>query len=106
MALITYIAHDGTSCEVDVPSGHSVMEGAIQNSVDGIVAECGGNCVCATCSIMVAEAWRDRLPAMDETEDAMLEMADKQAPGIRLACQIEVSDALDGLVVHMPESQN
>jgi 2Fe-2S ferredoxin len=82
------------------------METAIQNGVDGIVAECGGNCQCATCHVYVEETWLARLPKMQDDEDAMLgSTAAERKPNSRLSCQIRVTDALDGLVVHTPPTQ-
>lgn len=105
MALITYIAHDGTATQVEVEIGSTVMQGAIDNSVDGIIAECGGACSCATCHCYVDEAWLDKVGEPGELEKEMIEFALDPQPNSRLSCQIEVTDALDGLVVRLPESQ-
>lgn len=106
MAKITYISHDGEERQVDVKDGWSVMEGAIHNDVEGIEAECGGCCSCATCHVYVEEDWLDKLPEPDDIEQEMLEStADERKPNSRLSCQIKVSPALDGLVVHTPEHQ-
>ena len=105
MATITYVEFDGTPHQVAVESGWSVMEGAVKNGIPGIDAECGGACACATCTVFVDEAWRDRLEPPSDMEEGMLEVAERTDPAARLACQIAVSDALDGLVVRMPESQ-
>ena len=75
MPKITYITPDGTRNEVDVENGYSVMEGAINNNIDGIVAECGGACACATCHSYIDEAWLDKMPTMDDMEDSMLDAA-------------------------------
>ncbi len=104
MARITYITRDGTQHEVDVENGYSVMEGAINNNIEGIVAECGGACACATCHGYVDEAWLEKLPAMDDMEDSMLDAAYGRRPNSRLTCQLEVSDDLDGLVVQVGEN--
>ncbi len=104
MARITYITTDGTRHDVDVENGYSVMEGAINNNIRGIVAECGGACACATCHSYIDEAWLDRIPNMDDMEDSMLDAAFERKENSRLTCQIEVSDALDGLVVHVAEN--
>ncbi len=104
MARITYITTDGTRHDVDVENGYSVMEGAINNNIQGIVAECGGACACATCHSYIDEAWLDRIPNMDDMEDSMLDAAFERKENSRLTCQIEVSDALDGLVVHVAEN--
>lgn len=105
MATITYVEFDGTEHRIDVETGYSVMEGAVKNGVPGIDAECGGACACATCTVFIGEAWRDRLPAPDDMEEGMLEFAERTDPGARLACQIKVDDVLNGLVVRMPENQ-
>ena len=106
MAKITYIEHNGTEHVVDVANGLTVMEGARDNGIPGIEADCGGACACSTCHVYVDEAWVEKLPAKDPMEEDMLEFA--YEPGetrSRLTCQIKVSDALDGLKVKMPERQ-
>jgi len=104
MPKIIYVTHDGNRHEVDVEKGYSVMEGAINNDIDGIVAECGGACACATCHSYVDDAWLDKLAAMDDMEDSMLDAAFERKANSRLTCQIEVSDELDGLVIHVAEN--
>ena len=105
MPSVTYIDHEGNSFEVQVESGCSVMQGATENLIEGIVAECGGCCSCATCHCYVDEAWLDRLEAPSDVERDMLELAVEPRPNSRLSCQITLTDALDGLVVRLPESQ-
>lgn len=106
MAWVTYIEHSGTRHSVEVPEGDSVMQGAISNLIDGIVAECGGGLACATCHCYVDDAWIDRLAAPSEMEKQMLQsVASEPRPGSRLSCQITVDNTLDGLVVRLPESQ-
>ena len=105
MAEITYVEFSGTKRTVDVASGVSVMQGAVNHNVQGIIAECGGGCSCATCHVYVDEAWMDKAGKKSEAEGDMLEAVVDQRPNSRLACQIEVNDALDGLVVHMPARQ-
>jgi 2Fe-2S ferredoxin len=105
MPKITYIEHDGTEHVIDVRPGLSVMEGAVKNNVPGIDAECGGSCSCATCHVYVDDAWRARLGDKTLVEASMLEFAENVAENSRLSCQIKVADALDGLVVRMPQSQ-
>lgn len=105
MAKITYVEFNGTPHEVEVPSGLSVMEGAIDNNVPGIEAECGGACSCATCHVYVDPAWVAATGTADRLEQDMLECAMDLQETSRLSCQIEVSDDLDGLVVRMPELQ-
>lgn len=106
MALVTYVQHDGARHEIDVPVGDSVMQGAINNMVEGIVAECGGGLACATCHCYVDEAWMDKVGQPSTTEAEMLEAAAAEVkPTSRLSCQITVSDELAGLVVYLPETQ-
>ena len=106
MARITYIEHNGTKHEVDVPTGLTVMEGACDNNIPGIEADCGGACACSTCHVYVDPAWVDKLPKRDAMEEDMLDFAwEPDATRSRLTCQLKVSEALDGLVVQMPEKQ-
>jgi len=107
MAKITYIEPGGTEVVLDVPDGWSVMMGATSNGVDGIEAECGGSCACATCHCYVDEAWLDKLPPAAENELGMLEnVVAERKPNSRLSCQIKVSPELDGLVVRLPDAQS
>lgn len=106
MAKITYIEHSGTEHVIDVPNGLTVMEGARDNNVPGIEADCGGACACSTCHAYIPEDWFEKLPAIEAMEEDMLDFAYEPEPGkSRLTCQIKVSDALDGLVVQLPEKQ-
>lgn len=105
MPLVTYISHDGAINEIEVPAGNSVMQGAVDNMLDGIIAECGGSCSCATCHCYVDEAWLDKVPPASEMEKDMLECVLEPKDNSRLSCQIQLSDELDGLVVRLPESQ-
>ncbi len=106
MAKITYIEHNGTSHDVEVANGLTVMEGARDNGIPGIEADCGGACACSTCHVYVDAAWVEKLPAMDDMEEDMLDFAFEPDPArSRLTCQIKVSDEIDGLIVHMPEKQ-
>jgi len=106
MPNITYIDNDGTEHNIDVPEGNTVMEGAVHNDIDGIEAECGGSCACATCHVYVDSAWLAKLPEMDPTENDMLECTvSPREDNSRLSCQIKVTEALDGLVVRLPETQ-
>ena len=104
MPKINYRLIDGGVAELEVDNGYSVMEGAVNAGIDGIVAECGGACACATCHAYIDEAWLDKLPAMDDMEDAMLDAAYERRDNSRLTCQIEVSDELDGLIVTVAEN--
>jgi 2Fe-2S ferredoxin len=106
MPQITYISHAGDARTVNVTEGDSVMEGGVQNGIDGIVAACGGNCQCATCHVYVEEKWLAQLPAIDADEEAMLEStAAPRKPNSRLSCQLKATAKLEGLVVTSPEVQ-
>lgn len=106
MAKITYIEHGGARHEVEVASGLTVMEGARDNGIPGIEADCGGACACSTCHVYVDPAWVDKLPPKQDMEEDMLDFAHEPDPArSRLTCQLKVTDALDGLVVQMPERQ-
>ncbi|GGD35598.1 2Fe-2S iron-sulfur cluster-binding protein [Sinisalibacter lacisalsi] len=106
MAKITYIEHNGTEHVVEVANGLTVMEGARDNGVPGIEADCGGACACSTCHVYVAEDWVEKLPAREAMEADMLDFAWEPDPvRSRLTCQIQVTDAIDGLVVNLPEKQ-
>ena len=105
MPKITYIAFDGTETMVEAKEGMSVMQTAVNNGVDGIVAECGGACSCATCHVYVDEGWFDKLPEALAMEKEMLDFVMSPQPTSRLSCQIKVTAELDGLVVNTPESQ-
>ncbi|MBB5744762.1 2Fe-2S iron-sulfur cluster-binding protein [Brevundimonas variabilis] len=106
MAKVTYIEHDGKEHTVDVKPGLSVMEGAIRNNVPGIDADCGGACACATCHVYVDPDWVAVAGKPSAMEESMLDFAETVEPNSRLSCQIRVSDALDGLIVRLPQSQH
>lgn len=106
MARIVFEEPNGNEHAVDIASGLSIMEGAVRASVVGIDADCGGACSCATCMVYVSAEWRDRLPAPDSTEQAMLEFCPHVDQSSRLSCQIKVADALDGLRLKVPPSQH
>ena len=106
MAKITYIEHNGTEHTVEVANGLTVMEGARDNNIPGIEADCGGACACSTCHVYVHPDWVTKLPAKEAMEVDMLDFAyEPDTVRSRLTCQIKVTDALDGLVVNMPEKQ-
>ena len=105
MPKIIFIQQDGTRQEVDVENGYSVMEAAINNDIEGIVAECGGACACATCHSYVDEAWMDKMPPMSDMEDSMLDAAYERRDNSRLTCQIEMKDEFDGLVIHVADNE-
>ena len=99
MPKIVYIEADGTRKELEVELGYTVMEGATMNGVEGVEAECGGACSCATCHVYVDESWVRKIPAMDGMEDSMLDAAVDRKDNSRLTCQIQVTEELDGLIV-------
>lgn len=106
MANITFIEASGQETTINLPDGWSLMQGATANGVDGIVGECGGSCACATCHCYVDEARLGDLPPPSEAELDMLEnVASERRPNSRLACQLKASAALEGLIVHLPETQ-
>ena len=106
MAKITYVEFNGTEHVVDVKTGLSVMEGAVKNNIPGIDADCGGACACATCHVYVDPEWLPKTGEASSMEQSMLDFANDVEENSRLSCQIKVSDALDGLVVRLPESQH
>ncbi len=106
MAKITYIEHSGKEHVVEVANGLTVMEGARDNDIPGIEADCGGACACSTCHVYVHPGWVGKVPGKEAMEEDMLDFAYEPDPArSRLTCQIKVTDALDGLVVQMPEKQ-
>ncbi|MDC0533637.1 2Fe-2S iron-sulfur cluster-binding protein [Candidatus Pelagibacter sp.] len=105
MAKITYITDDNKNHTIDVDNGLTVMEGAVQNDISGIDADCGGGMACATCHVYVKEEWLDKLPKKEDGEEDMLDMAFEPKQNSRLSCQLTVSDDLDGLVVNIPSKQ-
>ena len=105
MAKITYIQNSGNSQTIEISNGLSVMEGAVQNDIPGIDADCGGGMACATCHVYVNDEWLDKLPTKDDGEEDMLDMAFEPKQNSRLSCQLTVSEELDGLVVNIPSKQ-
>ena len=105
MPKITYIEHNGKSHEIEISNGLSLMEGAVQNNISGIDADCGGSCACATCHVYVDEKWFNKLSNKESAEEDMLDMAFEPSKFSRLTCQITATDDLDGLVVKMPSKQ-
>ena len=106
MAKITYTDQQGNSKTIDVENGLTVMEGAIQNNIPGIDADCGGSMACATCHVYVEEKWLDKLPKAEDGENDMIDMAFEPKKNSRLSCQLIVNDELDGLQVTTPEKQS
>jgi 2Fe-2S ferredoxin len=105
MPSIIFISHDGDEQEVHVAAGTSVMHAAVDNGVDGILADCGGACSCATCHCYVDPDWQDKTGEAGEVEAQMLDFVMERQANSRLSCQIVVEDNLDGLVVKLPAEQ-
>ena len=105
MPKITYIEHSGKTHTIEIANGLSVMEGAVQNNIPGIDADCGGSMACATCHVYVKEEWFNKLPKKEDGEEDMLDMAFEPKKNSRLSCQLMVTDQLEGLVVNLPEKQ-
>jgi 2Fe-2S ferredoxin len=106
MPIVTYILPTGIIRQVSVPSGTSVMQAALNNRVEGILAECGGNCMCATCHVYVDSDFLDRIPPATNNEKSMLSIAaEGPQPNSRLSCQIKMTNELDRLVVRIPAKQ-
>ena len=106
MTKITYIDYEGNSKTIEVENGLSVMEGAIQNNIPGIDADCGGSMACATCHVYVEEKWLNKIPKAEDAEVDMIDMAFEPKKNSRLSCQLIVSDVLDGLTVTTPSKQS
>ena len=106
MPKIKYIDHEGNSKTIEVENGLSVMEGAIQNNIPGIDADCGGSMACATCHVYVEEKWLNKIPKAEDAEVDMIDMAFEPKKNSRLSCQLIVSDVLDGLTVTTPSKQS
>ena len=105
MPKITYNDNQGNSKTIEIENGLSVMEGAVQNDIPGIDADCGGGMACATCHVYVEEKWLNKIPKAEEAEVDMIDMAYEPKKNSRLSCQIIVSDELEGLVVTTPAKQ-
>ena len=106
MPKIIFNTHDNQTHTIDVQNGLTVMEGAVQNDIPGIDADCGGGMACATCHVYVDENWMQKLPPKDDGEEDMLDMAFEPKKNSRLSCQIIVTDELEGLVVNIPSKQS
>jgi 2Fe-2S ferredoxin len=105
-ANVIYISSAGATREVAVPIGSSVMEGAVTNNVEGIVAECGGACMCATCHVYVDESFLEKLePIADDEQEMLNNTFAPRKPNSRLGCQLKITESLDGLTVTTPEAQ-
>ena len=106
MPKIIYNDNQGNSKTIEVENGLSVMEGAIQNDIPGIDADCGGSMACATCHVYVEEKWLNKLPKAEEAEVDMIDMAYEPKKNSRLSCQLIVSEELNGLIVTTPSKQS
>lgn len=106
MPKITFVEHDGTRTQVDAESGQSLMKAATYGGVEGISADCGGNCACGTCRIHVPAEWRHCFVEAAQSEQDMIDYSQDTTDGVRLACQTKVSDDMDGMVLNLPESQH
>jgi 2Fe-2S ferredoxin len=105
MPKITFIQFDGTETSIDAEIGNTVMNTALDNLIPGIDADCGGECSCATCHVLVDESWMEKVGQPSDAEESMLDLNPDRATNSRLSCQINVSDDLDGLIVNLPEFQ-
>lgn len=105
MAKIIFVAHDGEKTEVEADSGSTIMNAAIDNGVAGIDADCGGECSCATCHVLIDEAWGTKTGTPSDQEESMLDLNPDREARSRLSCQIDVTDELDCIVVNLPEFQ-
>ena len=105
MAKITYHTHDNKTHTIDVQKGLTVMEGAVQNDIPGIDADCGGGCACATCMIFVDIEWKEKINPMSEEEESMIDFHEYKNENSRLSCQIPVTAEMDGMILKLPESQ-
>jgi 2Fe-2S ferredoxin len=105
MPLIKFTSHEGNTVEVHAAAGTSVMQAAVDNGIDGIIAECGGACSCATCHCYVDDAWTAKLDAASDLEKEMIECVLDPEDNSRLSCQVVITDELDGMVVRLPENQ-
>jgi|TARA_B110000037_G_scaffold222807_1_gene299699 2Fe-2S ferredoxin len=105
MAKIKFVQHDGTEIEVDAEIGASIMNAAVDNGVAGIDADCGGECSCATCHVIIDPAWAGKLGAISDQESSMLDLNPDREERSRLSCQLPMTEALDGMIVNLPEFQ-
>tara|TARA_B100000902_G_scaffold386824_1_gene429973 strand:+ start:582 stop:902 length:321 start_codon:yes stop_codon:yes gene_type:complete len=105
MGKITFIEHDNTKHVVELETKATLMQIAVNNAVPGIDGDCGGECACGTCHMIVAEEWFDKTGAITDAEEQMLSMTPERANNSRLGCQVKVTKAMDGMTVHLPEFQ-
>jgi 2Fe-2S ferredoxin len=102
---ITFIEHDHTEHVAEFEAGSSLMRIAVDNAIPGIDGDCGGECACGTCHVIVADDWFDRVGAINDAEEQMLSMTPERAKTSRLGCQVQATEAMDGITVHLPEFQ-
>lgn len=105
MPTVKFVTHNGESHDVHVQAGTSVMQAAVNEGLDAVMAECGGCCTCGTCHVYIDDVWVSKLTVPNENEQSMLDCVAEPATNSRLSCQVRVTDELDGIVVHLPESQ-
>lgn len=105
MPVIKYVEFDGSEYTVEVAEGANLMQGALDNMIEGIIAECGGGCVCCTCHCIIDPQWKDAVGNIASDEDELLEMLSERQDNSRLSCQVTVTASMEGMVVRLPESQ-
>ena len=105
MPTVTYTQPDGTTKNIEVKVGQSIKDGAVNNLIPGILAECGGACACATCHIYIDDQWFGKVGPAEDIEKDMLDFAEDVKDNSRLSCQVDMSEDLNGLIVHVPENQ-
>ena len=106
MPKINYITHDNQTYSIEVQNGLTVMEGAVQNDIPGIDADCGGGCACATCMIFIPEDWKEKIPTMSDEEESRLDFHEYKEDNSRMARQIPITEEFEGLSIKMPPSQH
>ena len=105
MGNITFVEHDGQQHHVVIEEGKSLMQVAMDNGVPGVDADCGGECACGTCHVIIESNWMEKTGIVTEDEQQMLDMTPEQSDTSRLACQIETTEGMDGMIVRLPEFQ-
>jgi 2Fe-2S ferredoxin len=102
---ITFVEHDNTAHVTEFEAGTTLMQVAVDNAVPGIDGDCGGECACGTCHMIVADAWFGKTGAVGDAEEQMLSMTPERAKTSRLGCQVRTTEVMDGMIVHLPEFQ-
>lgn len=105
MGQIIFVEHDGQQHVVDLVAGQTLMQIAVDNSIPGVDADCGGECACGTCHVILEQQWLEMAGQAAADERQMLDMTPERAPTSRLSCRVQIVDAMDGMVVHLPEFQ-